>query len=159
MLKIAFKVNFMWMRIHSPITSKRYLLRAICTFYLRVPVLVPCWLATITRSPSFRGPPDIDAKEVVDPAGEGVVDLFNLGILVDGEMEALALDANVVLEATAGNGVSVRGCWGCRLNLEGFENTPCIGVHWKKGEKYSNLRRIGWRKRLKTHSGFFRSLE
>ena len=58
----------------------------------------------------MRGPPDIDAKEVVDPAGEGVVDLFNLGILVDGDMEALALDANVVLEATAGNGVSVRGC-------------------------------------------------
>ena len=64
----------------------------------------------MTRSPSFIGPPEMEAKLVVDPAGEGVVDLFNPGILVDGDMEALALDANVVLEATAGKGVSVRGC-------------------------------------------------
>ena len=39
---------------------------------------------------------------MVDPAGEGVLDVFSLSVLVAGLMEARALEAAVVLEATAG---------------------------------------------------------
>ena len=43
----------------------------------RVPVLVPVWLETITRSPNFKGPsPVLEAKLRVLPAGDGVLDLF-----------------------------------------------------------------------------------
>ena len=81
---------------HSPAA------KSVGPMYLKVPVLVPVWLETITRSPSFRGPPALEAKLRVEPAGEGVLDLFNLGILLEGETEALALEATVLLEATAG---------------------------------------------------------
>ena len=46
---------------------------------------------------------------MVDPAGEGVLDVFSLSVLVEGLIEARALEAAVVLEATAG--VSGTDCW------------------------------------------------
>ncbi len=86
---------------------------------------------------------------VVDPAGEADPDLLPLLyrlkslILVPGETEALALDAAVDFEATAGKGVSGPAAPGppgmapCgRLDsLDVLENTPCIGVHCQKVNK------------------------
>ena len=50
---------------------------------LKVPVLVPVWLETITLSPNFKGPPppEVEAKLRVLPAGDGVLDLLSLEML------------------------------------------------------------------------------
>ena len=71
---------------------------------LKTPVFVPVWLDTITLSPSLRAPPPpvLEARLSVDPAGDGVFDLFNFRVDEDGDMEARALEATVVLEATDG---------------------------------------------------------
>ena len=47
-------------------------------------------------------------------------------------MEALALEATVVLEATAG--VSGMDCPACLVRRDVLENIPCMGVHCKKYE-------------------------
>ena len=66
-------------------------------WYLKTPVLVPVWLDTITLSPSFKGPPPVlEAKLKVDPAGDGVFDLFNLRVEEDGDIEARALKLRLV---------------------------------------------------------------
>ena len=59
--------------------------------------MVPVWLDTITLSPSFKGPPPaLEAKLKVDPAGDGVFDLFKLRVEEDGDIEARALKLRLV---------------------------------------------------------------
>ena len=107
---------------HSPAA------KSVAPVYLRVPVLVPVCELTMTLSPILRGPPTFEARLMVDPVGEGLVEeAFNLARLLEGDMEALALEAIVVLEATAG--VSGTAEWGCFVNLEALEKIPCMGSH------------------------------
>ena len=110
---------------HSPAA------KSVVPMNLKVPVLVPVWLETITLSPNFKGPPpvppEVEAKLRVLPAGDGVLDLFNLVMLLEGDMEALALEATVVLEAT--KGVSGMDCPACLVRRDVLENIPCMGVH------------------------------
>ena len=64
--------------------------------YLSTPVLVPVWLDTMTRSPSFKAPPPVlEARLKVEPAGDGVFDLFNLRVEDVGDIEARALKVNI----------------------------------------------------------------
>ena len=50
--------------------------------------------------------------------------------LLEGDMEALALEAAVVLEATEGTeGVSGMDCPECLVRRDVLENIPCMGVH------------------------------
>ena len=64
--------------------------------YLRTPVLVPVWLDTMTRSPSFKAPPPaFEARLKVDPAGDGVLDLFNFSVEDVGDIEARALEVKL----------------------------------------------------------------
>ena len=58
--------------------------------------------------------------------------LTNFVILFEGDMEALALEATVVFEATAG--VSGMDCPACLVRRDVLENIPCMGVHCKKYE-------------------------
>ena len=58
--------------------------------------------------------------------------ITNFVILFEGDMEALALEATVVLEATAG--VSGMDCPACLVRRDVLENIPCMGVHCKKYE-------------------------
>ena len=101
----------------------------------KVPVLVPVWLETITRSPSLQfPPPEVEAKDKVEPAGEGVLDLFSFSVELDGDMEARAREAIVDLEDNAegvSKGVGV-GRPGFLVNRDVLEKIPCIGVHCKK---------------------------
>ena len=71
--------------------------------------------------------PAFEAKLRVLPAGDGVLDLFNFVIELDGDIEALALEATVDLEAT--DGVSGMDCPACLVRREVLENIPCNGVH------------------------------
>ena len=68
----------------------------------------------------------------MEPAGDGVADLLSLRRLEEGDMEARALEATVVLEATEGVSgiIAAEADGGHLLNLDVLENIPCGAVHW-----------------------------